>query len=153
MVPPAPLPMVDDRPEWGGPFVGAYGSIAIETGLGISWYHLGGQAGYNFSRGNLVFGVVGRVGTYIQSGSFGPHVEAHLRAGFAMERALLYGLVGVGTYPGDCCVFLDVGAGVEMKVGDRMSLFGEFHYVHFPTVPPPPLYFRLDFGLNFHLGN
>lgn len=155
---PAGMPATDPAPpsqafDWGGLFVGSFGSANVETGSGLSWGNIGAQAGFNLVRNRLFVGATLQAGAYFYwTGIGGSLVQANARFGLATDRALIYGLVGMGTYPpGD--LHVDFGAGVEIALGQRISAFSEFRYEYFVGFPAPPHYLRFEFGLNFHLGN
>ncbi|MCW5716210.1 MAG: hypothetical protein KIS68_00110 [Bauldia sp.] len=126
--------------DWAGLYVGAYATGPFE---GIE---VGGQAGFNFVRGNLLFGAAAQVGAIsFQAITVGGTARAGLLLG-QTDRILVYAAAGAKFIPaGPVTLFTAVG-GVEIGIGERLSVFGEagasFLGGPFPT-------FRA--GINFHL--
>jgi hypothetical protein len=153
--PPPAAPMAAPGFDWSGIFIGAFGSVNFETGLGVSWYNVGGQIGYNIVRGRILLGVTGQAGSWINTGGSGFLLQANGRVGFVFDRIVPYALVGYGAYGPSGAVdrFLDIGLGAEIALGQRLSAFGEVRYEWFPGFPPPPHFIRFEFGVNLHPGN
>jgi hypothetical protein len=151
--PPPAAPIAAPGFDWAGLFIGAFGSVNFETGLGLSWYNAGGQIGYNFVRGSMLVGATLQAGGWFVPGCCsGALIQGNARVGFVRDRLLIYALAGIGTYPPGS-PHVDVGAGVEVAAGDRLSVFGEARYEYFVGGGPPPHFIRLEFGLNLHPGN
>lgn len=104
-------------------FAGAYMGTHIAVNFPFSFVY-GVQFGYNFVRGNFLFGV--EVETSHPSIA-GPVVDATLsgRAGVVVaDRAVIYGHAGIGTRI--VVPSYSFGAGVEVAITPTMSLFAEY---------------------------
>lgn len=126
-VPPmmAPVVVAPATHNWDGTYFG----VATMPGF----YTLG-QFGVNWTPGNFLVGVVAR-GGFLWDWPPAAIGTLSLRAGAilgAQDRALLYGVAGVGGawLPGSGAgVFMTAGAGAEFAVNDRISVFGESRLV------------------------
>lgn len=148
------LTVTTSQSDWQGSYIG--GSLsggAINSrdnfntkasGTGIS---LGIQAGYNWQHGQYVYGIIGDTNisnTRGSSNAFGSTREKFNnsirgRAGYLVRPdTLLYGTAGLShsnnvyTYgnvkPSSNTVGYIVGAGLEHKINDKWSIFGEYRY-------------------------
>jgi outer membrane immunogenic protein len=120
----------------GGPF-------PRTTTLSLDGVFGGGTVGYNFQRGNVVFGIEAEFGylDIIQTNhvSSGPYGDVAGRLGYAFDRFLVYGKGGVAilgshaetTTPNNSNTFSGwiAGGGVEYKITPAWSLKAE--YLHF----------------------
>jgi outer membrane immunogenic protein len=155
-----PAPYV--APTWAGLYVG--GSVGYGWGdfkdsfpyfeesqsNPLDGVVFGGHIGYNFQRGNIVFGVeAGLNGTDMDADLFGHEVKNELnwyatgvgRLGYAFDGFLLYGFGGVAW--GDVKTKVDgdsdnathvgwtAGAGIEKAINDRFSVRLEYAHVDF----------------------
>lgn len=144
--------------DWRGPYVGATAG-AFEPFDG-PFLAAGGLAGFNITRGRLVAGVeVDVYGIF-----FGDYVNLQVigrgRAGVTLGqrgRVLLYGALGVGHYGtiggGENGWYLQPAAGVELALGDRLSLRTEVEAFQYFGALLQIDQFQLTGGLVFHLGN
>jgi len=109
------------------------------------------QAGYPFGRGPFVVGPEIQFGTmFIDAPRWA--VAANLRAGAVLdEPILLYAEAGIGTTLAPNFGFATLGGGLEISLGQRVSIFGEANGVWAPDFGPNPIA-MVQVGLNFHLG-
>jgi len=126
--------------DWAGLYVGAYVAGPLEG------YEVGGQAGFNFVRGNLLFGAAAQVGAIgFQAITIGGTARAGLLLG-QTDRILVYAAAGAKFIPAATATLFTAVGGVEIGIGERLSVFGEAGVAvlggPFPT-------FRA--GINFHL--
>lgn len=148
--PPPPAPVFD----WSGPYIGASAHVSWCGGgvICIPPTVYGGAlvAGYNAQFGSFVVGAEGQVSA---TWGFGPFfiAEANARAGYALDRVLLYTQAGVGYMFGGGGAIYTVGAGVEFAVNDSISLFTEVAPYRF--FGGSPTFWRASGGVNFHFGN
>jgi hypothetical protein len=150
--PPAP-PMAAQGFDWGGFYAGAVVEGVFNPGSTFGWFVTAAQMGYNFTFNRILLGASAAVGAWFYgtvSGG-GPAVELVARAGVALDRAAIYGLLGaVGYGPGGLSWYSMGGVGIELAVGDRVSIFGE---VRLEELFSPPFYPHVTGGVNFHFGN
>ena len=145
---PEPLPPAPTVMNWGGFYAGgtlAYGGgdmsyrnpdfdWTIDDDVGF-----GAFAGYNWQRGNLVFG--GEVAVLKYNGvpagfpaeSFGAIVDLKARLGFAAGQALIYGFAGYSISSYDIPVAgnwdldgMNYGLGVDFAVRDQLFVGVEY---------------------------
>lgn len=118
-----------DRPsfDWSGLYLGAFGG---------SIWQLGGTAGYNIVLDRYVLGISGQVSAVnlIQSPAYplAFRADANARAGMLVnDNVLLYGETGVGytNFAVNGGVLVHFGAGMEIAVSERTTLFGETRVV------------------------
>lgn len=151
VVPPvAPVVIAPAVPsfDWSGLYVGIYGGF----NRGIPPGAVGATAGFNIVNGRLLFGAEARLGGFFPGeAGFDVHLEGLGRAGLLIgDRTLAYGTAGVGTV--FCCSFTYwfAGGGVELGLGERLSVFGEARVFDdvgggfFPSL-------MLRTGINLHL--
>lgn len=117
VVAPVVVPAAPVAFDWSGAYVGVLGFPPAPMILG--------QVGFNFVRGNLLVGAAGAVGVGAFGGAtviLGGQVRAGLLLG-QRDRVLVYGeaifqqAIGLGGGFG-------FGAGAEVKLTDRLSVFG-----------------------------
>ena len=108
------------------------------------------QAGYLVDRGPFVFGPEVQVGAGFLGG---PRwvVAANLRAGFSLaDSVLVYAEGGIGTVLGSGVGFTSIGAGIELGLSRRTSLFLEAKGVVAPDLGIPDFAAALiQVGVNF----
>lgn len=127
--------------SFAGGYIGTHFAMSFPFG---SIY--GVQSGYNFVRGNFLFGV--EVETS-HIAILGPLVDASLngRAGVVLgDRVLVYGQAGIGTRV--VAPSFNVGAGIEVALSPRISMFAE--YDRYYVIGSGFLDHQLVAGLNFH---
>ncbi len=129
--------------NWAGPYAGVSGG-ALFCG-GVCWSLVSLQAGYNFVRGNILFGAEGLIGLESFSDLM---IQANARAGYIFGRALVYAEVGVGAYPPGN-LYVDFGGGIEVALGRHLSIFAEAKG-EWPVLPI--VFPRVEVGLNWHFG-
>jgi outer membrane immunogenic protein len=154
-------PVVAFLPTWAGLYIGGsvgygWGDSAVDIGDTVidtepNGAIYGAHIGYNFQRGNVVFGVeAGLNGANLEDSLFGGVIESELdwyatgvaRLGLAYDKALFYGFGGVAwgdvktTFaPGptftdeETHVGWTAGVGVEYAITDRFSLRVEYSHV------------------------
>jgi outer membrane immunogenic protein len=149
-------------PNWAGFYIGVNGGyswseVNVNSKNGFESPFIGAQAGYNFQRGNFVFGVEADVqGTGSSSSS--PVASNHIsindwgtvtgRLGYSFGNALFFvkggfawGDVDLGTNPlsgyppvaSTAPTGYEIGAGIEYKVAPAWSFKVEYQYVDFGT--------------------
>lgn len=131
VVPPAPG--FDWSGAYAGPIVGLYHPFEDRDAL-----VLGGAAGFNIVRGPLIVGVEGQAAWFHYLGGGGDYFfgiargRAGVRLG-ANDRVLLYGAAGGGFYTPSTAPYLTVAAGLEIGIGERLSLRSELTgFYYFP---------------------
>jgi len=162
----ADMPMTDFRPaihDWSGPYVGVVAgggfvdtfylpSGAPDPELAGDGYLVGGLAGYNMQFDNVVVGVEGDMSwgkikannTLDQVNFKIPHVATvRLRAGYALDRTMIYATGGLGIARGDMYLpgFSEsekmthygyvIGGGIEHALLDSLSIRMEYLYGSF----------------------
>lgn len=168
--PPPPAPAF----SWNGPYVGVFGvglfftefcdvvkqeSFASANSESCcnqpeDLYGAGVQVGFNFGNGRFLAGIEGQIGGL----HYGPEilwaVAANLRAGVVLgERVLVYAEAGIGTTIAPNIPFLTAGGGVEIALGDRLSIFGEGKAVFLQGGGGPNYIGTAVFaGINLHFG-
>lgn len=150
IAPAAPVVIAPTVPsfDWSGLYVGIYGGLNRDIPPGA----VGATVGFNIVRGRLLFGAEARLGGFFPGEvGFDLHLEGLGRAGLLIgDRVLAYGTGGVGTV--FCCEFTYwfAGGGVELGLGERLSVFGEARvYDDFGDGFFPD--FMLRAGINLHL--
>lgn len=141
MIPMQPPAIVVPPPagfDWQGPYAGAFLTLYVLTDpsdVGIS--AAGGQAGFNIVRGSFLFGPQVRVGIYVPETDFlvtaGPRIGVILGA---QDRILVYAAASFGWIPQapDPSSFYTFGGGVEVGIGERLSVFAEARALGVPTL-------------------
>lgn len=136
--------------DWQGFYLGATHAAVFNLGAGdFGWYIPSLQAGYNITFGRLLLGAEAKVGAYIDP-SIALTLQFDVRAGLALDRVAVYGLFGVINYGWPPVWYAVGGAGIEVAIGDRLSVFGE---VRLEELFDPPFYLHAVVGVNWHLGN
>lgn len=145
-----------DRSEWGGFYIGAYGSynwfspsIAGQGSVDNKNFSAGGYAGYNWDLGNqVVSGFEGRLGFGQEDTSIGGttvHQEwdASLRArlGYAFERSLIYSFAGLAMSGVEAAALtggetqtltgFDLGAGFETELFENVTGRLEYGFTNY----------------------
>lgn len=116
----APLPVPVPTFEWAGAYAGAYGGAILGDA-----YQAGLQGGYNFTTGAFLYGVEAQLGTAF-SGGFVLEADLNGRAGLVFgDNFLGYGEAGVGYLGGGNGYIYTLGGGMEIAVGQSISIFGE----------------------------
>lgn len=150
---------------WGGGYVGlnvGYGpgtvSSAVDSGLGVSGWFVGGQAGYNFVLSdNIVFGIEGDVNWANESGSnitiadcdminwtgaFTGHIGVtsdtlmgYILGGVAVAGNTYETQFGVNPTVSDTKTMVGwtVGVGAAAMVTSNISIFAEYRYSDYGT--------------------
>lgn len=128
--------------DWGGLYVGAYVAGPLD---GIE---VGGQAGFNFVRGNFLFGAAAQVGAAVgfQVLTVGGTARAGLLLG-QQDRVLVFASAGAKLIPAGPSLWISATGGVEIGIGERLSVFGEAGMIVRGGAFLPA--FRA--GINFHL--
>lgn len=139
--PPAPVATFD----WAGIYVGAH----VGSFFGGGPINYGVHGGYNIVNGRLVYGVDVRASAY---GAFTIYeVMLRARAGFLLrDRLLVFGAAGIGWADAPAVGF-ELGGGVELAVGQRLSIRAEVNQTFIGLAPAIPTFYSV--GLTFHLGN
>ena len=130
--------------NWSGLYVGAnggYGWSANTDPLDPTGAFGGGQIGYNFQRGNIVFGIEADIqGSGVSDSGYGLKSSLDYfgsvrgRLGYAFDRALVYGTGGFGygqvTNDGyaETQTGWVAGGGVEYKLTPAWSAKAEYQY-------------------------
>ena len=130
--------------NWSGLYVGAnvgYGASANTDPLDPTGAFGGGQIGYNFQRGNIVFGVEADIqGSGVSDSGYGLKSSLDYfgsvrgRVGYTFDRTLVYGTGGFGfgqvTNEGlaETQTGWVVGAGAEYKITPAWSAKAEYQY-------------------------
>jgi hypothetical protein len=147
VVAPAPAPGF----SFAGAYAGVLGGAYFEGGAYIN-ADLQVQAGFNLVRGALLVGVEGRVLAMIFPGAVTVELGADLRAGLVLgDRVLVYGRGGVAIFSPDGEFNYTLGGGVEVGVGQRLSVFGEA--VAYSALGAGLQGVDLRAGINLHFGN
>lgn len=156
VIPPAPAPVPVPVPQpvgfdFSGLYIGGVGGYTIfgDDTVDNIWT-AGGQVGYNFVNGRMLYGVELRAGATNLGNDALFETSLSGRAGFlAGERVLLYGVAGVGWVPALDTGFWSAGGGAEIGVGQNVSLFAEARYLGFFGGGEHGA--QLNFGVNWHL--
>jgi outer membrane immunogenic protein len=130
--------------NWSGLYVGVnggYGWSANTDWLDPTGAFGGGQIGYNFQRGNIVFGIETDIqGSGISDSGYGDKSSLDYfgsvrgRAGYAFDRALVYGTGGFGYGQVTNFGYSELqtgwvaGGGVEYKITPAWSAKAEYQY-------------------------
>ncbi len=156
-LPQPPEPIIDTS-EWGGFYLGAYGSYNWFSPSGSrlggndsEGFSGGGFAGYDWDWGNqIVTGIEGRLGFSDNDSSFGgvtvdQEWDASLRArlGYAYERSLIYSFAGLAITGVEATTItgsddqqltgFEVGAGVETKLFENVTGRLEYGFSDYGT--------------------
>lgn len=144
-LPPVSEPIIDTS-EWGGFYIGAYGSYnwfsptgSVLGNADSNGFGGGGFAGYNWDWGNqIVTGVEGRVGFSDNDAASGgvtvdQNWDASLRGrlGYAYERSLIYSFAGLAVTGVEASAItgsddqqltgFEVGAGLETELFENIT--------------------------------
>jgi opacity protein-like surface antigen len=131
-------PMIDNSYgfDWEGPYAGLW-----VGGLTTPAFALGADLGVNVLLDtSLLAGVEGNI-SWQTDGTW--TAQGHGRLGFVADRAVIYGLAGLGWNSGTGG-FVPVGVGAEFAVADNLSLKAEYNYQWGPNVHVGKV------GFNFH---
>jgi outer membrane immunogenic protein len=173
-------------PEWAGFYAGVNGgyfwSSADLEPNGFQSSFLGAQAGYNFQRGNIVFGAeadfqgawtTGNISGshFLQVNDFGTVAG---RLGYSFGRTLVFAKGGwawgdIANTPPSISPLIkfngdarasgwELGGGIEWKVGPTVSLKAEYQHIDFgdhavtPTAKADVAFDTILIGANYHFG-
>jgi hypothetical protein len=153
-IPAAVIPVaVDPGFDWAGFYVGVDTTVVVLPGYGFGWVTPAAHAGVNVVLGPILFGAKGAVGWYFEGGGHGNDLTLQFegRAGVALDRIAIYGLLGVVGYERPPNWIRIGGVGMELALGRRMSLFAEVRTEQ--PFQPPFEYLYGTSGVNWHLGN
>jgi len=152
--PPPPPTAVAPAFDWSGPYVGAFGGGIFNDPFDPIW-QVGLQAGFNMQRGSFVVGAEAYA-EYRFSTGFGNHwsAGANARVGAVLgERVLVYGEAGAGyVFTAGGFPVWTAGGGVELGLGEAMSLFTEVKAINTFGGGPATRGTQIQAGLNFHIG-
>lgn len=109
--------------DWEGANAGAFFGYDID---GFSSNFAGVQAGYNWDRGTLVYGVEGELGWSVSSGNSIYHVAGRVGTEIT-DNALLFGLVGYGGVSTGM-TYWTAGVGTQLMLGDQVYVRAEYGY-------------------------
>ncbi|WP_170937194.1 MULTISPECIES: outer membrane beta-barrel protein [Rhodomicrobium] len=133
----------------------------------------GGQIGYNWQQGNVVYGIEGQIGL-IDDELNGEDLSDYLasvrgRLGYAIDKNLVYGTAGVAflgasdeaadLLDDDTSIGFVVGGGIERKITENLSFGVESLYYNFSSdsaengVDIDRDFFTVQARLNFQFGN
>lgn len=150
IVPPAPPPPTAPAFDWAGIYIGVHAGDF----LGPSDYNYGVHGGFNFVNGSLLYGVDAR------ASALGPifiyEAMVRARAGFLLgDRVLVFVAGGAGwtSGPGGTGLGLELGGGVELALGQSLSIRAEVNqtFIAAGFLPNIPTFWTV--GLTFHPGN
>ena len=150
--------------NWSGLYAGVnggYGEVSENTNINGGFG--GGQIGYNIQRGNIVFGGEADIQGANITTSGAPSVDyfgtVRARAGYAIDRALVYGTGGfayggsnnsnTAHNTGDGWV---AGGGVEYKLNPTWSVKGEYQHLEFTSDTPKTGIDTFRIGVNYFVG-
>lgn len=150
---PAPTPVVTAPApsfDWAGPYAGI-GASAQFCGR-FCWVNAGGHVGYNMVFGSVLVGVEGQVAYWNNLNQDGWLLGATGRVGYVFGNAVAYAEAGFFLYfPTDDPYYVPLRLGVEVAVGQAISLFAEAGVEWAGTTPD--FYPAVGLGVNFHLGH
>lgn len=138
--------------DWAGIYAGVVHAVVFDESRNFSYYAPAVQVGFNLTLGPLLIGGQTKVGAWIESGGGrGGLLQLDARVGVALDRVAIYGLFGGIAYaPLPLSWYAVGGAGIEVALGDRVSVFAE---VRLEELFDPPFYIHGTVGLNWHFGN
>lgn len=124
-----PIVMMDPTPIvenfTGFDWEGVYGGLFVSGQSVPGTYGIGGNVGVNFLLDPVLLGVEGDI-TWLGDSSW--EGQAVGRAGVLVtDRVLAYGLAGFGAHSVNSS-YVPVGAGLEVALGDRFSIKGQYEY-------------------------
>lgn len=144
--PPPPLDLPDPVFAWGGLYVGGFGAWLV----GSDVYGAGATLGLNIVTGRFLWGAEGQIGTTLPFRGLWL-VGGNARAGLLLgARGLLYAEGGAGTTLPISGWAATVGGGLEIALGQNVSLFTEGKAI----LSLPGFGYQgtmLQAGLNLHL--
>ena len=150
--------------NWSGLYAGVnggYGSISKNSNINGGFG--GGQIGYNIQRGNIVFGgeadIQGANITASGASSLDYFGTVRARAGYAIDRALVYGTGGYAYGGSNCSNCINktgdgwaAGGGVEYKFNPTWSVKGEYQHLEFTSDTPHTGIDTFRIGVNYFVG-
>jgi outer membrane immunogenic protein len=166
-----PIVMMDPTPvveqftgfDWEGVYAGLYGAIQTDDTTAPpsdTVFGVGGNVGINFLLDPVLLGVEGDI-TILTDNNLLPADtvdwtgQAVGRVGVLVtDNVLAYGLAGFGAHS-DTGGYVPVGAGLEVALGERVSLKGQYEY-HWDVSESDAIATTTDsahvgkFGFNFH---
>ena len=149
-VTPAPAPPPAPSFNWAGLTIGIDGAYH-NCGICLYWGTALGEVGYNWVNGSLLYGVQLGAGAFIGPiPPVAPVVSLDARVGYILGNALLYAEGGGGKYFGGGDFYLGAAGGVELAVGQAMSVYAEAGADKFFG---GPWVWNVGGGLRFHPGN
>lgn len=138
VAPPPPAPTFD----WGGMYFGAHAGSFFGGGP----INYGVHGGYNVVNGRLLYGVDVRASAYGAITIYEAMVRA--RAGLLLgDRLLVFAAAGIG-WAGAPAIGLEIGGGVELAVGQRLSIRAEVNQTFIGLAPAIPTFYSI--GVTFH---
>jgi outer membrane immunogenic protein len=139
-----PTPIVDNYVgfDWEGVYAGLYVAGQSEPAT----FGIGGNVGVNILLDPVLLGVEGDI-TWLSNSTW--QGQAHGRVGVLVtDNVLAYALAGFGAHSVNS-TYVPVGAGLEVAVGDRFSIRGQYEY-HWDTDTAAQSAHVGKFGFNFH---
>ena len=151
---PAPTTPVATAPapsfDWAGPYAGV--RTAVQFCSGFCWVNVDGHAGYNMVFGSVLLGVEGQVGYWYDGTEDSWFLGATGRVGYVFGNAVAYAEAGViGYFPTAVDYYVPLNVGVEVAVGQAISLFAEAGAQW--RVGTNDFAPSVGLGVNFHLGH
>lgn len=157
--------------DWAGAYIGAHvgGATVSDKVTDLDGYGFfnsltneksgvfgGGQLGYNFQRGNIVFGVEGDIGAFDTTHTVTERLPANLsddlyadvtgRLGYSFDKALVYAKGGVAFFDGTADVINSGRAYTAAKEFTGWTLGGGLEYKIAPSWSLKAEYLHFDFG-------
>lgn len=145
-----PIVMLDPTPvvenfsgfDWEGVYAGLFVSGQSEPAT----FGIGGNVGANILLDPLLLGVEGDI-TWLSNSTW--QGQAVARAGVLVtDNVLAYGLAGFGAHSVNS-TYVPVGAGLEVALGQRFSIKGQYEY-HWDTDVAAQSSHVGKVGFNFH---
>ena len=139
-----PTPVVDNFTgfDWEGVYAGLYVSgQSVPSAFGI-----GGNVGVNILLDPILLGVEGDV-TWLSNSTWQGQGVGRLGV-LVTDNVLAYALAGFGSHS-VTSTYVPVGAGLEVALGERFSIKGQYEY-HWDTDVAASSAHVGKFGFNFH---